>query len=142
MLLIACFGEGACRLCKDGCFSEQSPKNVTFSSHLTKLKFLSVMSRSFSWLLRLQFVVMNLFNLAGAPNLSPPFTPSSMSATAKVRQILYVMCACACVLYHTALCCCLPCSLCNSMQLLIVQTASGMLIRCFGIVILAGVIFS
>ncbi|DBA78537.1 TPA: hypothetical protein ACH3X2_007856 [Trebouxia sp. C0005] len=32
-----------------------------------------------------QFVVMNLFNLAGAPNLSPPFTPSSMSATAKAE---------------------------------------------------------
>lgn len=64
-----------------------------------------------------RFVVMNLFNLAGAPNLSPPFTPSSMSATAKVRQLPYSMCIHQ-VLYHTALCCCLPRSLCSRMQLL------------------------
>ena len=31
-----------------------------------------------------RLVVVNLFDLGGAPNLSPPYTPASMSANAKV----------------------------------------------------------
>ena len=83
---------------------------------------------------------MNLFNLAGAPNLSPPFTPLSMSATAKVRQMNPVCYVDICnIIQHSVVylvVCASPCSCCG------VQTASGTLIRRISIIILAGHDFS
>ena len=38
-----------------------------------------------------RFVVMNLPNLGGLPNLSPPFTPESMTEMAKVSHPLYLL---------------------------------------------------